>query len=202
MRYADILENIVLSEGRDSPLFHFTTQSSFYRSILSDDALKGGQSGVSLTRSIRTPFFGDTYTHRVLLVLNQSLLSHRFKITPMYGDSITRSDEPQNEFEERIKGDINNLHKYLIAIAVDSHILEIDSIDYVSKIEDDSNLVDLMLLRDYVVKFKIPVVARDSVKDNGTWSRDITKEVIRNGNKVARIFDKENVVHRINRPNK
>lgn len=196
----------IITEGRDAPLFHFTSVNLLIRNILPEDALKQGKrGGVSLTRNLATPFYSNRWDRDALLILNQTALSQRFKIVPMFGDSPievpalnqARADDPdhewaspENEQEERVMADIAPLHKYLYAIAVDSGYEEID-LTYLRKVTDDSSVMWTMYLGEYAKKTGVKLVDRASVRRNGTWGKDMTKAIIKNAAKIRRRYDKE-----------
>lgn len=175
--FINIVEN-VLEEGRDSPLFHFTPNNNLL-SILIDNALiknksagNEGRPSISLTRSLYTPF---AHKMRSVLILNQTKMSQKFEISPVFGDSPKFMKTPENEFEERVFKDIDPLHKYLLGIAVyvdpEAAVWSSTFFSY------DHSFV--YIIGTYAKKYGVSIASRDSLKPNGTWSKDITEEVIK-----------------------
>lgn len=187
--FINIVEN-VLEEGRDSPLFHFTP-NIILTLILADDALvknkvasRDSASSISLTRSLYTPF---AHKMRAVLILNQTKIAQRYKISPMFGDSPKFLKAPENEFEERIFEDIEPLHKFLLGIAVD---IDPDSASMSNTFFSHSHAF-VHSVGSYAKKYGVAIVSRDSLKPNGTWSKDITKEVIKLSEMIEERFPKE-----------
>jgi hypothetical protein len=145
---------IMLAEGRDAPLFHFTTMESLIK-ILETDRLghhtQGANliSGVALTRNEQHPYWSAKGP--VMLVLDQSALVQQFRLEPKRGDSAATLGR---ESEERIAQPITPLHQYLIKIAFRPWILEQIVADKPSRqavIAED----DIALIRDYVGRYNI-----------------------------------------------
>lgn len=183
--FINIVEN-VLEEGRDSPLFHFTPNATL-TAILIDDALvrghvkdNDGKTSISLTRSLYTPF---AHKMRAVLILNQTKIAQNYKIVPVYGDSPKFMQAPQNEFEERVFENIEPLHKYLLGIAVDINPEHMLPLTYFSH-----SLAFVYSVGTYAKKYGVPIVFRNSLKPNGTWSKDITKEVIKLSDMIEEKF--------------
>jgi hypothetical protein len=202
----------VLTEGRDAPLFHFT---SFLTKALAANTLSPGDNaggGISLTRNIATPFYSyHAKNERDCLVLNQAALARRFRMEPMYGDSPEKlpglmkkhadagiqsdpsSYEPKNEQEERLFGVITPLNRYLLAIVIEDDILDgVDlTMEWLARAADDSALMKVMVLGVYSKQHGIPLVERRSIKPNGTWSADVSKPIRAAAAKIARRHAKD-----------
>lgn len=116
--------------GARAPLYH-TTQIYFASEILDQNLLAGRNTGrgdfekvISLTRDKN--FIYDDYP--VTFVLDQDALKKDHNIVPF--DFFSKQnglskDNPKRkdfEFEETVKGDIKNLHKYLLEIRINDSI--------------------------------------------------------------------------------
>lgn len=202
----------IITEGRDAPLFHFTSN---LRRVLAQNALRPGVNaggGISLTRSLASPFYSySAKPDRDCLVLDQAALSRRFHIVPQYGDSAERlppllqqhradgSDpdpehyKPKNEQEERVFGVIQPLNRYLLAIVVEDNFLSgADlSMRWVQKAAHDSCLMTIMAIGSYSASYQIPVVQRAALRNNGTWSAEVTKPFRMAAGKIARRHAKD-----------
>jgi len=131
-QFIDIVKQ-ALMEGRDAPLYHGTHYIPAIR-ILEQNAIQADtvqrimdylhdERGVSLSRLRNSALkFGE-----VLFVLDQTKLSHNFKIYPV--DFFAYSAEPENrgqgrrqgdynEAEEFVAGSIEPLSKYLLEIQI------------------------------------------------------------------------------------
>lgn len=120
-----------LHEGRDAPLFHGTPLAMLLN-ILKDDALtvginwhgEGDRVATSRDWRVAAQFGvqGDYSGYPSMLVLDQRKLAQRYKIKP-YQDVDSEGNEWPNEKEEMVMGDIRPLHRYLISINIEPHIL-------------------------------------------------------------------------------
>jgi hypothetical protein len=117
---------MILIEGRDAPLYHFTTLQKLM-SIITTDTL-GHAEGTSLTRDVNTPYFSHGFWDHVALVLDQTKLAANHAIQPRGGsanaDDFTlfqKSGKPKHaskEQEEFIAKPITSLHRYLTYIVI------------------------------------------------------------------------------------
>ena len=197
MRYHEIIQP-ELDEGRDAPLFHFTDIETLAAKILPENVLRasnpsmargsgddGAGKSVSFTRNLNTAFFKGLGG---VLIINQTALSHRYKIVPQYGDSPKfASWDSQKEQEERVYSDIAPLNRYVKAVGAALKLpLEDDpnSLGLASWNEDLRKnriryRVNLLTpLAEYNAKYNIPIVLKSSIKMNGTWKQDITQDIL------------------------
>lgn len=193
--------NEPLLEGRDAPLFHWTTALF---EILATNALKAGgldeifdHKTISLTRDLNTPYFNGRPS---VLVLNQTKLAQRYKMEPLFGDAITamrikrikRNVKPESE-ERVTTGKIAPLDRYLLAIGVSKNDLMMSD-DAVAKVGGITNdMVHIMLLAAYSQKFNIPIVPKQNIQTNGKWSKDISDKIIHLGKLIKKKFEDETV---------
>jgi hypothetical protein len=184
------LNEALLNEGRDAPLFHWTREQSLFN-IISSDYLTANPSnvpmGVSTSRNLNTIFFNNRFA---VLILNQSKLAQRYKIVPLYGDSPVQMRA--NEQEERIiTAKLDDVHKYITAIGIDSSVLAYGSKELSDVVSDSWQLVGVMLLAAYATKHHIPIVDKKSISKNGAWSKDITAEIKAVAKKIKAVWDAE-----------
>jgi len=122
-----------LTEGRDAPLYHSTSPSNAL-SIIRQNEISATTTtgfkeyvGVSLTRSIKTAFYWRRFG--VVFEIDQRKLSQDKRIEPLnimgvakkYGGKVPDWVYSKYEelFEERVKGSINPLSKYLTKIIIE-----------------------------------------------------------------------------------
>lgn len=129
-----------LHEGRDAPLFHGTPLDMLLN-ILASDTLsvginwRGEGDRVATSRDWRVAaqfgVQGDYSGYPTMLVLDQRKLSQRFKLKP-YRDYDAEGNAWADEKEEMVMGDIKPLHRYLISINIEPHLLAeaIDDTDF------------------------------------------------------------------------
>ena len=107
-------------ESKSAPLYHFTTFPAV-RGIIEQDCLMarsphaGARRSISFSRVAIHPYI----LKPVVLTVDQEKLTRKFKIEPHYGASkIFHHDNHTRESEERVYGDIENLHSYLIKMVI------------------------------------------------------------------------------------
>ncbi len=191
--YYDLLAKVEvdeqeLDEGRDAPLFHFTDVDVLSRLILPENKLKaanpsitrgngddGAKASVSFTRNLKTVFFSNQSS---VLIMNQTKLAHRYKMTPQFGDSPKFASwvKPENEQEERIHSDVAPLNVYVKAIGI-ALKLPLDDNDRRSMAATGYRAKLLTPILEYSEKYGIPIVLQSSIKMNGTWTHDVTQEI-------------------------
>lgn len=100
----------------ETPLYHFA-RYSIERILLADRLGVDREGSVSLTRDQNLPFRDDA---QAILVLNRARLLHNHSLSPSYGDSRETAliSTPRDESEERVRGIIAPLHRYLDSIVL------------------------------------------------------------------------------------
>jgi hypothetical protein len=167
-------------EGRDAPLYHFTTIHGL-NGIALHDMLGLRSSPLSLTRDPRLPF---SESLDVVLVLDQTKLGQNFSMAPLYGDSRKQwSHDPKDESEERISAPVMPAHRYILSVHVPEraardmkeayagglHLRDMHGVysgDYRQRVAETAA---------YLVKYGIPVYVRDETDRN--WNKHIGEPV-------------------------
>ena len=131
IKLINILKEI--AEGKQvGTLYHYTDIKSLYNIIKQNTLIPSIRDNtVSLTRS-KNQDFTHAHTKNSIIVLDGDKLSNNYKITPHHDmawnndvqdDRDTPIDRFQRDFfedekEERIKGPITNLNKYLLKVII------------------------------------------------------------------------------------
>lgn len=121
MRYRDI----ILTEGRDAPLYHGAPICQLLR-ILQADALGLPGRAVSLSRAPHVSGYFSAAGERMewdyggVLVLDQGRLAQRYAIKPHHDRWAELPDHSgfRDEQEEKINGPIQPLSRYLLSITI------------------------------------------------------------------------------------
>jgi hypothetical protein len=176
IKLINILKEI--TEGKQvGTLYHYTSIESLYNIIKQNTLIPSIRDNtVSLTRSKNQDF-----THaqeNSIIVLDGDKLSNNYKITPHHDmawnndvqdDRDTPIDRFQRDFfedekEERIKGPITNLNKYLLKVI----IIRIQRIKDPELLQDMNYSIDLLinLLKEKNIPYEIK---NDSLYPNRVW---------------------------------
>jgi hypothetical protein len=150
--------------GSRAPLYH-STGIFFVPQILEDDLLKASPTWkvVSFTRDKN--FIYEDFP--VTFILDQDKLSKNYKIVPFdYSFKIDKGapgkierQSPEFESEEMVHGDIENLHKYLLAIRINDNIKRYETYKRGSKEEYREAYEDLIVgLIAYTSKYGVKVI--------------------------------------------
>jgi hypothetical protein len=126
IKFTDILKEI--TEGKQvGTLYHFTDLFSLL-DILKTNTLKASNKHekekfptVSLTRDKLGDIggVGGTGTKTVRISIDGNKLSNRYKITPYnYYSNYPDYEEPEDEMEEVVQGDIKNIIDYIIEVRI------------------------------------------------------------------------------------
>ena len=176
IKLINILKEI--AEGKQvGTLYHYTDIKSLYNIIKQNTLIPSIRDNtVSLTRSKNQDF---THAHaNSIIVLDGDKLSNNYKITPHHDmvwnndvqdDRDTPIDRFQRDFfedekEERIKGPITNLNKYLLKVI----IIRTQSIKDNELLQDINYSIDLLinLLKEKNIPYEIK---NDSLYPNRVW---------------------------------
>jgi len=149
-----------LEEGRDAPLYHGTTLK-FGMKILNMNELVSRRSwqdegtSVSFSRNIKharyLTIMKNAAEGHIIFELDQRKLAQRYKIVPVNDRKLTRDKRPMyshngnNEFEERIKGDIKDVSKYILKLYIFKRP------GTISESEIDGLLLDYPVLKKYQI---------------------------------------------------
>ena len=108
-KHLPVYEDGSIGVGQDyTPLYHGTTFKSML-AILESNELRGGVSNETETFGVSTTRNKDSAYNEVSLVLDKEKLHERYKIKPVYRESIFGKDLA----EERLFKDIKNVSDYI-----------------------------------------------------------------------------------------
>jgi hypothetical protein len=127
------MKYIELYEAGDADLYHFTNYPKLL-SILKINRL-GNNTVVCLTRDTNHMFkkFSDA-----MLVLDARKLKHSYSLQPLYGD-VGEFGKTSRESEERLRGSIFNLSRYLKEIVLKDEFINFD-LELVKKVQEETNV--------------------------------------------------------------